>query len=229
MINLHIDTKQIMPLDQYIINDLRPFDVNTKIKELQEVFNHLTYSHVPIEKEGQYIGCLSETDVYCFDGNDKVNDVLYAIEHFFVRQSSIWLDVLDTIAVNDSNIMPVLDEHNNYLGYYQLIDIISLFRNTPFFSEAGGIIIVEKAYNDYSLSEICQIVESNNVKMLGVFVSRIKNDMAQVTIKIENSGLSAIFETFRRYGYTIISGHEDDGFLKTLKDRSAYLDRYLNL
>jgi predicted transcriptional regulator len=218
-----------MPLDQYIINDLRPFDVDTEIKELQEVFNQLTYSHIPVEKEGRYIGCLSETDVYCFDGGEKIKDVLYSIERFFVRQSSIWLDVLDTFAVNDSNLMPVLDEHNNYLGYYQLIDVISLFRNTPFFSEAGGIIVIEKAYNDYSFSEVCQIVESNNVKVLGVFVSRIKNDMAQITIKIENSGLSAIFETFRRYGYTIISGHEDDGFLKTLKDRSAYLDRYLNL
>ena len=209
-----------MPLDQYIINDLKPFDLNTPIRELQEVFNQLTYSHVPIQKDGIYIGCLSETDVYCFDVNQKVEDVLYAIEHFNVHQSTIWLDVLDMFALNDSNIMPVLDKNNNYLGYFQLIDVISLFRNTPFFSEAGGIIVVEKAYNDYSFSEVCQIVESNNVKVLGVFVSRIKNDMAQITIKIENSGLSAIFETFRRYGYAIISGHEDDSFLKTLKDRS---------
>ncbi|MDA0326389.1 MAG: acetoin utilization protein acuB [Bacteroidetes bacterium] len=218
-----------MPLDQYIINDLRPFDVSSKIKELQEVFNQLTYSHVPIQKDGVYIGCLSETDVYCFDGNEKVEDVLYAVEHFFVDQSAIWLDILDTFALNDSNLMPVLDSNHNYLGYYLLIDIISLFRNTPFFSEPGGTVIIEKAYKDYSLSEICQIVESNNVKMLGVFVSKINNDMVQVIIKIENSGLSAIFETLRRYGYTIISGHEDDRFLKTLKDRSAYLNRYLNL
>ena len=218
-----------MPLDQHIINDLRPFDVSAKIKELQEVFNQLTYSHVPIQKDGIYIGCLSETDVYCFDGNEKVEDVLYAVEHFFVDQSAIWLDVLDTFALNDSNLMPVLDSNHNYLGYYLLIDIISLFSNTPFFAEPGGTIIIEKAYKDYSLSEICQIVESNNIKMLGVFVSKINNDVVQVIIKIENSGLSAIFENFRRYGYTIISGHEDDRFLKTLKDRSAYLNRYLNL
>lgn len=121
-----------MPLDQHIINDLRPFDVSAKIKELQEVFNQLTYSHVPIQKDGIYIGCLSETDVYCFDGNEKVEDVLYAVEHFFVDQSAIWLDVLDTFALNDSNLMPVLDSNHNYLGYYLLIDIISLFRNTPF-------------------------------------------------------------------------------------------------
>jgi hypothetical protein len=53
--------------------------------------------------------------------------------------------------------------------------------------------------------------------------------MAQITVKIENAGLSAVFETFRRYDYNIISGHEDDTFLKKLKDRSSYLDRYLNL
>ena len=218
-----------MPLNQFIINDIRPFEVKTTVAELQEVFNQLTYSHVPIQKEGVYMGCLSETDVYCFEANQKVNDILYAVEGFFVRKHTIWLDVLDRFAGNDANIMPVLDEKNNYLGYYQLVDIISLFNKTPFFSEPGGIIIVEKAYKDYSFSEICQILESNNVKLLGVFVSRLKKSMAQITVKIENTGLSAVFETFRRYGYNIISGHEDDAFLKTLKDRSSYLDRYLNL
>lgn len=218
-----------MPLNQFIINDIKPFKLEASVRELQEVFNKLTYSHVPIQNNGSYLGCLSETDVYCFEPDQKVSEVLYAVEGFFSREHSLWLDVLETFASNDSNIMPVLSAENDYLGYYQLTDIISLFSKTPFFSEAGGIIVVEKAYTDYSFSEICQIVESNNVKLLGVFVSRIKNDMAQITIKIENSGLSSLFETFRRYGYSILSGHEDDSFLKTLKDRSAYLDRYLNL
>ena len=218
-----------MPLSQFIINDIRPFEVKTTVAELQEVFNQLMYSHVPIQKDGVYMGCLSVRDVYCFEANQKVNDLLYAVEGFFVREFTIWLDVLDRFAGNDANIMPVLDEKNNYLGYYQLVDIISLFNKTPFFAEPGGIIIIEKANRDYSFSEICQILESNNLKLLGVFVSRLKKSMTQITVKIENTGLSAVFETFRRYGYTIISGHEDDTFLKTLKDRSSYLDRYLNL
>ena len=62
-----------------------------------------------------------------------------------------------------------------------------------------------------------------------LFFYHVRFYIKKNTIKIENSGLSAIFETFRRYGYAIISGNEDDSFLKTLKDRSAYLDRYLNL
>ncbi len=36
--------------------------------------------------------------------------------------------------------MPVLDAENNYLGYYQLNDIISLFNKTPFFSEQAALL-----------------------------------------------------------------------------------------
>jgi len=218
-----------MMLNQHIINDLTPLEADAKISELRVVFNQLTYSHIPIQKNGVFLGCLSENDIYCFDSDKIINDILYAIEGFYVKKNSTWLNVLGEFASNDCNIMPVLDSKNNYLGYYQLVDIISLFNKTPFLSEPGGIIIVEKAYNDYSLSEISQIIESNNVKLLGLFVSSQEDDMTQITIKIENSGLNAIFESLRRYGYNIILGHEDDEFLKMLKDRSSYLNRYLNL
>ncbi|MGB4743704.1 MAG: acetoin utilization protein acuB [Flavobacteriaceae bacterium] len=218
-----------MALNQFIINDLNPASPETLVEELQTVFKQLTYSHVPVLKEQVYLGCLSETDVYCFEPQQAVSEVLYAIEGFFVRDSSMWLDVLEAFAQNNSNIMPVLDAENNYIGYYQLIDIISLFNRMPFLSEPGGIVVIEKGHNDFSFSQISQIVESNNAKLLGAFISKTENDLSQITLKIGNVGLSAILREFRRYGYTIISGHEDDTFLRTLKERSAYLDTYLNL
>ncbi len=229
MINLHLNTHIRMPLNQFIINDLTPSSPETLVEELQTIFKQLTYSHVPVLNNQIYMGCLSETDVYCFESEQAILEVLYAIEGFFVRETSLWLDVLEAFAQNNSNIMPVLDAENNYLGYYQLNDIISLFNKTPFFSEPGGIIVIEKGANDFSFSEISQIVESNNAKLLGSFISRTENDLTQITLKIGNSGLSSIFQAFRRYGYTILSGHEDDGFLSNLRDRSAYLDKYLNL
>lgn len=218
-----------MALNQFIINDLNPASPETLVEELQTVFKQLTYSHVPVLKELVYLGCLSETDVYCFEPQQAVSEVLYAIEGFFVRDSSMWLDVLEAFAQNNSNIMPVLDAENNYIGYYQLIDIISLFNRMPFLSEPGGIVVIEKGHNDFSFSQISQIVESNNAKLLGAFISKTENDLSQITLKIGNVGLSTILQEFRRYGYTIISGHEDDTFLRTLRERSAYLDTYLNL
>ena len=218
-----------MALNQFIINDLNPASPETLVEELQTVFKQLTYSHVPVLKEQVYLGCLSETDVYCFEPQQAVSEVLYAIEGFFVRDSSMWLDVLEAFAQNNSNIMPVLDAENNYIGYYQLIDIISLFNRMPFLSEPGGIVVIEKGHNDFSFSQISQIVESNNAKLLGAFISKTENDLSQITLKIGNIGLSTTLQEFRRFGYTIISGHEDDTFLRTLRERSAYLDTYLNL
>ena len=125
--------------------------------------------------------------------------------------------------------MPVLNAGNKYLGYYELNDIIGLFNETPFFSENGAVLIIEKGLPDYSFSEISQIVESNDGKLYGAFISKIENDVAQITLKIGNVGLSEIMQTFRRYSYNIVSGHEEDSYLDGLKERSDYLNKYLNI
>ena len=124
--------------------------------------------------------------------------------------------------------MPILNDNNSYVGYYELNDIISLFNDTPFLSDVGGILVIEKGYNDYSFSEICQIVESNNAKLLGAFISKLEKDVVQITLKVSYVGLNDILQSFRRYSYNIVSGHDDDQFLKNLKDRSDYLNKYLN-
>ncbi len=229
LINLQGLSQTFMPLREYIINDVKPLSISNTIKDCQELFNQLTYSHIPIKKDNLFIGCFSETDAHCFDADKSIEDYLYAVEGFHVLNSTLWLDVLEAFAQKDSNIMPVLDDKHQYLGYYELNDIISLFNDTPFFAEAGGILIVEKVYNDYSFSEICQIVESNNAKLLGAFISKFENDVVQVTIKIGHSGMNEIIQSFRRYSYNIVSGHEEDIMMKNLKERSDYLNKYLNL
>ncbi|TGV00864.1 CBS domain-containing protein [Flavivirga rizhaonensis] len=219
-----------MKLSEYIINDIKPLNSNSKISELQLLFNQLTYSHIPIKDEnGAFLGTFFETDAHCFESDKPISEYLYSIEDFFVRDHTLWLDVLEAFAQNSANIMPVLDKKNNYLGYYELNDIIGLFNESPFFFEAGGVLVVEKGINDYSFSEISQIVESNGGKLLGAFVSKIKNDVVQVTIKIGSTGLNEIIQTFRRYSYNIVSGHEEDSYIESLKDRSDYLNKYLNM
>ncbi len=219
-----------MKLAELIINDIKPLGTDSKIGELQDLFNQLTYSHIPIKDENNvFIGTFFETDVHCFDGDKLVKDYLFSLEDFYVKDNTLWLDVLEAFAQNSANIMPILNEQGTYIGYYELNDVIGLFNESPFFFEAGGVLVVEKGINDYSFSEISQIVESNNGKLLGAFVSKMKNDIVQVTLKIGNTGLNDIIQTFRRYSYNIASGHEEDSFTQSLKERSDYLNKYLNI
>lgn len=218
-----------METENYIINDVTPLDISTPIKEVQTVFNQLTYTHIPVENAGVYAGCISENDAYCFDNTKILGDFQYALEPFHVLEDCNWLDILEAFAVHNSNIMPVLGKDNAYLGYFELGDIMSLFNNTPFLNEAGGIIVVEKGIQEYSFSEICQIVESNGSRIFGLFISKITEDNVEITVKVGQTGLNNIVQTFRRYNYTIVSRHAEDKFLKDLKERSQYLDKYLNI
>ena len=148
---------------------------------------------------------------------------------FFADKNTNWFELLKVFALNDTNIIPVLDKNQKYLGYYELTDILHLFNSTPFLNEAGAILVVSKGISDYSFSEISQIIESNNATLLGAFISKIHDDIVEVTIKLSDHDLNDTIQTFRRYDYSILTGFHMDEYLNTLKERSEYLQKYLNI
>jgi hypothetical protein len=72
-------------------------------------------------------------------------------------------------------------------------------------------------------------VESNGVKILGFYISERSNGFTQVTLKVASDEINEIMQTFRRYDYKIISNHDNDIYLEDLKNRSDYLQKYLEM
>jgi Mg/Co/Ni transporter MgtE len=216
-------------ITNYITNDYKAIDSQETIAAVQDFFDKLTFSHFPVVEEGIYIGSIASEDIETFDSVKKVLDYRYSLEGFFARENMIWLDVLEVFAKNHSNLVPVLDQKNQYLGYYEIRDILNFFHETPFLKESGGILVVQKNTLGYSMGEITQIIESNNGKILGLFVSEADSENTQVTMKISLGVMNEIIQSFRRYNYEIISEHSEDNYINTLKERSDYLDKYLNI
>ncbi|AGC76749.1 hypothetical protein LX97_01407 [Nonlabens dokdonensis] len=218
-----------MNIHQFIINDVEPLVISSQISRAQEIFSQLTYSHLPIVEDDIYVGCLSENDAHCFESDQVLETVKYSYNSFFVKENTHWLDVLEAFAQHQSNIMPVLSQDNKYLGYYELKDIMELFNDAPFMYESGAVVVVQKGNTDYSFSEIAQIVESNDSKMFGCFISAHKDHLTEITLKLSPQNLNGVLQTFRRYSYEIVSAAEEDSYLDTLKERSDYLNKYLNI
>lgn len=216
-------------INDYITNDYKALDSQDTIADVQDFFIDVPFSHFSVLNEGVYIGSIASDDIETFDSDKKVTDYRYTLEGFFARKNMIWLDVLEVFAKNHTNIVPVLDEDNSYLGYYELEDIVKFFHETPFLKEQGGIIVIKKSILDYSMSQVTQIVESNNGKLLGLFISEADVESVQITIKIALGSMNDIIQTFRRYNYEIISEHHEDNYLNSLRERSDYLDKYLNI
>ena len=218
------------PMNLEILNDIPPLTPDSKIETAQLLLNELTFSHLPVVENEIYLGSLSEYDVRSFEKNALVGEFRIDYENFFVREGVNELEVLETIGKYETNMMPVLSqEEGKYLGYVELQEVMDVFSDMPFLGEYGNIIVVQKGINDHSFSEISQIVETNNTKVLSIYISKIERDIVETTIKMGDGDLNAIIQTFRRYGYEIISDHYDDALLMNLKERSRYLDKYLNM
>jgi CBS domain containing-hemolysin-like protein len=218
-----------MEITNYITTDFKAIDSQDTIETVKYFFDDLNFSHFPVVEEGIYIGSIASEDLETFENDKKVIDYRYTLEGFFTKTDSLWLEVLEVFAKNHSNLIPVLDENNTYVGYYEIDDIMSFFHQTPFLKEQGRIIKVKKGILDYSMSQITQIVESNNGKLLGLFISEADIDTIEVTMKISLGAINEIIQTFRRYNYEITSEHHEDDYINNLKERSDYLDKYLNI
>ncbi len=219
-----------MQTTDYITKDIKALSASDKVSKAKKLFKQLTFTHLPVIENGFLVGLVAETDIQTIeDENKQINDFSYAFHLFFTDEKTNWFELLKIFALNDSSIIPVLDKNQKYIGYYELSDILHIFNNTPFLNESGAILVVSKEIKEYSFSEIAQIVESNNARLLGAFISNIDKETAEITIKLSDHDLNNTMQTFRRYNYSILTSFHVDEYLNTLKERSDYLQKYLNI
>lgn len=214
----------------YILKDIRPFKLNTDIAQLKKTFEQYPFSHLPVVDNKIFYGAIAREEIEILkDDTHKLNELKQLIQPFYVSDTMNWFEVLQYFASYNTNLMPILNSEKKYIGYFELDDFLNMFKCTPFLHEEGVILVVSKNINDYSFSEISQIVESNNATLFGAFVSKIENDIAQITLKLSLHDINNTLHSFRRYNYEILNEFEKDKYLEELNDRSNYLQKYLNI
>ena len=219
-----------MNILEYISKDINALALSNTIGDAKKLFKNTNYSHLPIVEGQHLVGSILDSDVISIDDNDKtIGEYKYLLNDFFTRTSDNWIEILKQFAANETNILPVLNDENYYVGFYELADVLHFFNDTPLLNDEGFFLVVEKGIHDYSFSQIAQIVESTDAKLVGVFVSGYKNDLVRITLKITTEDINEVIQSFRRYGYNLLTKHKEDLFLEELKDRSDYLQKYLNI
>lgn len=214
----------------YILKDIQPFGLKDNVDQIKKVFKKYPYSHLPVVEEKLFYGAVSKREIELSPSDTvKLNELRHLIEPFYAGENMNWFEVLQYFATHNTNLMPVLSRDKEYIGYYELNDFLNIFKCTPFLHEEGVILVISKNINDYSFSEISQIVESNNATLFGAFVSKIENDTAHITLKLSLHDINNTLHSFRRYNYEILNEFEKDKYLEELNERSNYLRKYLNI
>lgn len=216
-----------MFIKDYISKDFPCFSLTDSIESARDMLEDFGYSHIFIKKSHHFYGAIAQDFLYEEEGTLK--DLEHQIERFAILDDNNIMDSIRLFYTFNANVIPVISKAEKYLGYISCEDIFQDLSKYPLFSESGAILTIEMPARKYSMTEIANIVESNNSKFYGAFISSMSDDAIQVTIKISNENLSSIDETFDRYDYRIVEKYYSDEKADLFKDRFGFLQKFIEI
>jgi acetoin utilization protein AcuB len=212
-----------------VIPALRTSDTGARALSWMEIFR---ISHLPIVNDREFLGLISDSDIYDLGLIDEPigNYKLTLFSPFVYNRQHIY-EVIAIASRLKLTVIPVLDEKKDYMGLIGQSDLLAHFATVTAVKEPGGIIILEMNHHDYSLSQIAQIVESNNSRILSLYITNTDDSTRmEVTLKITSTDLTSIIKTFDRYNYDIKATYMDDENLNSFyENRYEQFMRYLNI
>lgn len=203
-----------------VVPSLKENEKGQKALNWMDVFR---ISHLAVVNNKEYIGLVSDKLIYDLNLLDEpIEKVKDKLNTPHVHKEQHIFEVAIMMYKLKLSVIPVLDSEHYYLGVITLYDLARRFASYFSLQEIGGVIILEMNVNDYSLSQISQIVESNDTRILSVFMNRKPGtNTLDVVLKLDKEDLSPVIQSFVRYDYSVKGVYLDDSKLDDL-----YKDRY---
>lgn len=207
---------------------LRTSDTAQTALNNMEVFR---VSHLPIVNNEEFLGLISDSDIYDLNKpKEPIGNHNLSLARPFVYYHQHIYEVAVLMSSLKLTVIPVLNEKNVYEGLITLQDLLQGIARVTAIEKTGAIIVLEMHIHDYSASLISQIVESNNAKILSMYISDSDETMKMnVTLKLNTSDITSIIQHFNRYNIVVAGqfGGESDAD-SLYEDRLNALFRYLN-
>jgi acetoin utilization protein AcuB len=201
----------------------------------QKVLNSMDtcrVSHLPVVNGIQYLGLIS--DKFIFDLNlleEPIAKEINKLDSSHIHEDQHIFEVAALMYKLKLSVIPVVNADHEYRGAITLYDLARRFARFFSLQEVGGVIVLEINVNDYSLTEISQIVENNDTKILSFFMDRIPGTQnLDVILKLDKEDLSPVIQTFMRYNYNVKGVYLDHSMLNDLyQDRYEQFMKYMNI
>lgn len=212
-----------------VIPALRTSDTGVKALYWMDIFR---ISHLPIVNNEEFLGIISDKDIYDLNTADEAigNHNLSLFSPFVYENQHIY-EVIELTTKMQLTIVPVLDFNKNYLGLITSQRLLNFFGELTAVMNPGGIIVLELNSNDYSLSQISQIIEGNDCKILSMYItSPPESTKLELTLKLNRIDITSVIQTFNRYDYIIKASYLEENVMDSVySNRFEQFMNYLNI
>ncbi|HCX98923.1 MAG TPA: hypothetical protein DG754_02175, partial [Bacteroidales bacterium] len=140
-----------------VIPSLKTSDTGISALNWMDIFK---VTHLPIVNDKEFLGLVSETDIYDLNMPEEPlgNHQLSLVRPYVTEEQHV-LELIELASRLKLSLIPVLDHNKNYLGVVTITDLLHYFAEITALTNPGSIIVLELNHNDYSLSQVAQIVE----------------------------------------------------------------------
>jgi len=220
-----------MTAKDLIINSIIPLKTSDTGLNARNIMEDLRVFHLPIVNNEEFLGLISQTDIDNLNiPEEPLGNHNLSLSRPFVYQDQNIYEIIGIFSSLKLTLLPVLDRSNNYLGVITLAELVQSFAKLAAVGNPGGVIILELNDKDYSLSEIAQIVESNDAKVLGLYITPFPDSTKiEITVKLNKIDIRPVLQTFYRYNYSVAALFSEDGDSDVIKERFDSLMNYLNI
>lgn len=219
-----------MRVGDHILNDYKPLGIDAEVASVLEAMEELKCSHLPVMHEGKYLGLISEDDLLDIQNDqDRIEQHLKVLKPYQVTADTHIYEAIKTIGAGNLTCLPVMDDEGAYIGYVSPNELMWDLGQQVSFVEQGGVVVIRLAVRDYHISQLAQIVESEDALILGLQLRNEGADYLKVALKINQRDLSRIVKSFERYNYEVVELYHESIFDSTASDRYEGLIKYLNI
>lgn len=136
-----------------------------------------------------------------------------------------------TLLMHEVRFVAVVDSEQTYLGILEKEKMLEVLTGLLNVTVHGSVLTVELESRDYTLSELVQLIEFEQARILGIAV-QAPEEPAQgwlVSFKLNVRDTSGISRSLRRHGYTVRSEANSELLQFDISDRADELMRYLDV
>ncbi|MFN5421772.1 MAG: CBS domain-containing protein [bacterium] len=216
---------------QLLDTTLQTADLHDTVSVVLALCKENNYQHLPVLDGNLYAGLVSVDDL---EEAEDTNAELSTLSSYFikplVRSSDHFLHALKVRAKFFVNIVPVVNEENEWEGAItdeKLLDNLSKLTGV---SDSGSIVVLSMPIHDYAPGEINRLVESNDAMIMHMNSFQDHHTgQIQVVLRINKEEVSDLVATFQRYEYNVLYYYGDETYDNSLQQNLDHLFNYLNI
>lgn len=201
-----------------------------KVAFALQVMEEYDIRDLPVSENETCIGIVSKDDLLDMDKQSSIKTLKHEFRKLSISPDAHFTSALKLFYEFELSVLPVVDKNGVFLGALKMENLLKGIYDFLGVEIPGAIIVIQIEKNQFSLGELCRLVETNNayITQMNSYMDAVSNRLI-VTLKLNRKEISDIVATLQRYDYHLLYYFGEDHFENELKENFDSLMTYLNI